>query len=236
MGAAAVQLKSVSLKRGNKELLANLDIEVSASEILAILGPSGMGKTTLLHAVAGLIEPASGQIVTSVVQPGMAFQDSLLLPWLNVRQNVSLAYQFKAHYEGADQAAVSSRIDDILNAVGLDGLQQSFPHQLSGGQAQRVSIARALVLNSEVLLLDEPFSAVDAITREQLQNLVRQTRDRFGTTVLLVTHDINEALAIADRVMVLADKDRLLELRPDANKQSEQKAQILLALGGNYVI
>lgn len=236
MGATAVQLKSVSLKRGNKELLENLDIEVSASEILAILGPSGMGKTTLLHAVAGLIEPASGQIVTSVAQPGMAFQDSLLLPWLNVRQNVALAYQFKAHYEGADQLSVSSRIDDILNAVGLDGLQQSFPHQLSGGQAQRVSIARALVLNSEVLLLDEPFSAVDAITREQLQNLVRQTRDRFGTTVLLVTHDINEALAIADRVLVLADKDRLLELRPDVNKQSEQKAQILLALGGNYVI
>lgn len=236
MGAAAVQLKSVSLKRGNKELLANLDIEVSAAEIFAILGPSGMGKTTLLHAVAGLIEPATGQIVTSVVQPGMAFQDSLLLPWLNVRQNVALAYQFKAHYEGAEQAAVSSRIDDILNAVGLAGLQQNFPHQLSGGQAQRVSIARALVLNSEVLLLDEPFSAVDAITREQLQHLVRQTRDRFGTTVLLVTHDINEALAIADRVLVLADRDRLLELRPDANKQLEQKAQILLALGGNYVI
>lgn len=236
MGAAAVQLKSVSLKRGNKELLANLDIEVSAAEIFAILGPSGMGKTTLLHAVAGLIEPATGQIVTSVVQPGMAFQDSLLLPWLNVRQNVALAYQFKAHYEGAEQAAVSSRIDDILHAVGLAGLQQNFPHQLSGGQAQRVSIARALVLNSEVLLLDEPFSAVDAITREQLQHLVRQTRDRFGTTVLLVTHDINEALAIADRVLVLADRDRLLELRPDANKQLEQKAQILLALGGNYVI
>ena len=236
MGTAAVQLKSVALKRGSRELLSNLDIEIAAGEILAILGPSGMGKTTLLHAVAGLIEPSSGEITTSVEQPGMAFQDSLLLPWLTVRQNVALAYQFKAHYVDADQVEVTEKIDRILSAVGLDGFQKSFPNELSGGQAQRVSIARALVLNSEVLLLDEPFSAVDAITREQLQNLVRETRDRFGTTVLLVTHDINEALAIADRVLVLADKDRLLELRPDKSKQTEQKAQILLALGGNYVI
>lgn len=236
MGAPAVQLKSVSLSRGTLELLSDVNLEVREAEILAILGPSGMGKTTLLHAIAGLIEPVRGEILVSVSQPGMAFQDSLLLPWLTVRENVALAYQFKAHSGGADPLAVSERIDTILKAVGLENLQASFPNQLSGGQAQRVSIARALVLNSEVLLLDEPFSAVDAVTRSQLQQLVRETRDRFSTTVLIVTHDINEALSIADRVLVLAARDRLLEFQPEPTEIKEQQAQIITALGGSYDI
>lgn len=236
MGTAALQLNAVTLHRGARELLTDLNLAVASAEILAVLGPSGAGKTTLLHALAGLIQPSAGELVRSGAQPGLAFQDSLLLPWLNVRENVALAYQFKAHARGADPQAVAARIDEILRAVGLWEFQTSFPTQLSGGQAQRVSIARALVLNSEILLLDEPFSAVDAVTREQLQKLVLQTREHFGTTVVLVTHDVTEALEIADRVLVIAEKNRPLELRPDKNKQTEQKAQILHALGGNYVI
>lgn len=236
MGTAAIQLTEVSLRRGATEVLSDISFEVQESEIVAILGPSGRGKTTLLHAIAGLLAPSHGEISSRFSQPGIAFQDSLLLPWLNVRQNVALAYQFKKHSVGADAKQVSERITSILQAVGLSLFGQSFPHELSGGQAQRVSIARALVLNSEILLLDEPFSAVDAVTRGQLQNLVRTTRDRLGTTVLLVTHDIDEALAIADRVLVIADSNQLLELRPEINKQQEQKSKILLALGGNYVI
>jgi NitT/TauT family transport system ATP-binding protein len=133
-------------------------------------------------------------------------------------------------------AAVSQRITEIIHAVGISELEANFPHELSGGQAQRVSIARSLVVNSEILLLDEPFSSVDAVTRTQLQELVRSTRQQLGTTVIVVTHDITEALAISDRVIVLAESSKTLELHPDQNQEAEQAAQILLALGGNYDI
>lgn len=236
MGTAALQLTEVSISRGHKTVLSGLNLSVEPSEILAVLGASGRGKTSLLHAIAGLIEIDSGEISKQSKQPGVAFQDSLLLPWLTVRQNVALSFQFKANYLGANPEEVTERIERILLAVGISELQQSFPDQLSGGQAQRVSIARALAANPQLLLLDEPFSALDAITRSQLHKLIRDTRDLLATTIVLVTHDISEALAIADRLVVLADKDRTLELRPETEKQTEQEAQILLALGGNYVI
>lgn len=235
MGAAAVSLDQVTLSRGGKAVLEQFNLSVAKGEIVSILGPSGRGKTTLLHAIAGLIQADAGEIHLDS-QPGLSFQDNLLLPWLTVRQNVALAFQFKAHYKNADPAAVSQRITEIIHAVGISELEANFPHELSGGQAQRVSIARSLVVNSEILLLDEPFSSVDAVTRTQLQELVRSTRQQLGTTVIVVTHDITEALAISDRVIVLAESSKTLELHPDQNQEAEQAAQILLALGGNYDI
>lgn len=235
MGTTAVSLDQITLSRGGKAVLQDFSLSVGKGEIVSILGPSGRGKTTLLHAIAGLIQPDTGQIHLDS-QPGLSFQDNLLLPWLTVRENVALAFQFKAHYKVADAAAVSQKITEIIHAVGISELEGSYPHELSGGQAQRVSIARSLVVNSEILLLDEPFSSVDAVTRGQLQELVRSTRQQLGTTVIVVTHDITEALAISDRVIVLADNHKTLELRPDQDKKSEQAAQILLALGGNYDI
>jgi NitT/TauT family transport system ATP-binding protein len=235
MGTAAVSLDQVTLSRGGKAVLEQFNLSVAKGEIVSILGPSGRGKTTLLHAIAGLIHQDAGEIHLDS-QPGLSFQDNLLLPWLTVRQNVALAFQFKAHYKDADPAAVSQRITEIIHAVGISELEGNFPHELSGGQAQRVSIARSLVVNSEILLLDEPFSSVDAVTRTQLQELVRSTRQQLGTTVIVVTHDITEALAISDRVIVLAEHNKTLELRPDQDQEAEQAAQILLALGGNYDI
>lgn len=235
MGTSAVSLDQITLSRGGKAVLQDFSLSVGKGEIVSILGPSGRGKTTLLHAIAGLVQPDSGEIEL-LSQPGLSFQDNLLLPWLTVRENVALAFQFKAHYKDADAAAVSQKITEIIHAVGISELEGSYPHELSGGQAQRVSIARSLVVNSEILLLDEPFSSVDAVTRGQLQELVRSTRQQLGTTVIVVTHDINEALAISDRVIVLAENHKTLELRPDQDKESEQAAQILLALGGNYDI
>jgi ABC-type nitrate/sulfonate/bicarbonate transport system ATPase subunit len=235
MGTAAVSLDQVTLSRGGRAVLEQFNLSVARGEIVSILGPSGRGKTTLLHAIAGLIQADTGEIHLDS-QPGLSFQDNLLLPWLTVRQNVALAFQFKAHYKNADPAAVSQRITEIIHAVGISELEANFPHELSGGQAQRVSIARSLVVNSEILLLDEPFSSVDAVTRTQLQELVRSTRQQLGTTVIVVTHDITEALAISDRVIVLAESSKTLELHPDQNQEAEQAAQILLALGGNYDI
>lgn len=236
MGTAAIRLSDISISRGSKQIIRGLSLEVAASEIVAILGPSGRGKTTLLHAIAGLTKPDAGEVSLSHSQAGLVFQEGLLLPWLTVRQNIALAYQFKANYQGAEAVAVSKRIDDVIAATGLSGLEGQLPKELSGGQAQRTAIARALVLNSEILLLDEPFSSVDAITRTALQELLQRTRNLLGTTIVLVTHDINEALSVADRVVVLADNDRILELRPDKQTEEQQAAQILLALGGNYVI
>lgn len=236
MGTAAIRLSDISISRGSKQIIRGLSLEVAASEIVAILGPSGRGKTTLLHAIAGLTKPDAGEVSLSHSQAGLVFQEGLLLPWLTVRQNIALAYQFRANYQDADAPAVSKRIDDVIAATGLSGLEGQLPKQLSGGQAQRTAIARALVLNSEILLLDEPFSSVDAITRAALQDLLQRTRNLLGTTIVLVTHDINEALTVADRVVVLADNDRILELRPDKQTEEQQAAQILLALGGNYVI
>jgi ABC-type nitrate/sulfonate/bicarbonate transport system ATPase subunit len=235
MGTAAVSLDQVTLSRGGRAVLEQFNLSVAKGEIVSILGPSGRGKTTLLHAIAGLIQADTGEIHLDS-QPGLSFQDNLLLPWLTVRQNVALAFQFKAHYRGADADVVSQRITEIIHAVGISELEANFPHELSGGQAQRVSIARSLVVNSEILLLDEPFSSVDAVTRTQLQELVRSTRQQLGTTVIVVTHDITEALAISDRVIVLAESSKTLELHPDQNQEAEQAAQILLALGGNYDI
>lgn len=236
MGTAAIRLSDISISRGSKQIIRGLSLEVAASEIVAILGPSGRGKTTLLHVIAGLTKPDAGEVSLSHSQAGLVFQEGLLLPWLTVRQNIALAYQFRANYQDADAPAVSKRIDDVIAATGLSGLEGQLPKQLSGGQAQRTAIARALVLNSEILLLDEPFSSVDAITRAALQELLQRTRNLLGTTIVLVTHDINEALTVADRVVVLADNDRILELRPDKQTEEQQAAQILLALGGNYVI
>jgi len=236
MGTPAIQLKEISISRGSKRIIQDLSLEIASSEIVAILGPSGRGKTTLLHAIAGLTKPDAGVVELAHGQSGLVFQEGLLLPWLTVRQNIALAYQFKANYLKADSTLVSKHIDEVIAATGLSGLEGQLPDQLSGGQAQRTAIARALVLNSEILLLDEPFSSVDAITRGALQDLLRETRATLGTTIVLVTHDINEALAVADRLVVLAENDKILELRPDKQTEDQQAAQILLALGGNYVI
>jgi NitT/TauT family transport system ATP-binding protein len=189
--------------------IRDLTFEVSAGEIVSIVGPSGCGKTTLLKALAGLLTPTSGMIrfqsqVVRGVPDGLAmvFQEysRSLLPWTTVHANIELPLR----YQRLDSIERTQRVAESLQAVGLSGFGDRYPWQLSGGMQQRVAIARALAYHPKLLLMDEPFASVDAQTRADLEDLAAAVRDQFDITIVLVTHDIDEAVYLSDRVVVLS--------------------------------
>ncbi len=191
--------------QAQRSILENVSLEIRAGEFLAIMGPSGIGKSTLLRAISGLVAPSRGTILatgrrqTSGKFATLVFQDARLLPWRRVRGNVEFGLEgtIPRRSERADRAR------NALRLVGLQALETRWPHQLSGGQRQRVSIARALALEPALLLMDEPFSALDIATRRTLQDEILSIWSTAGATVVLVTHDLDEALHLADRVVVL---------------------------------
>jgi NitT/TauT family transport system ATP-binding protein len=187
-------------------IFEDFDLAVARGEFVAVVGRSGVGKSTLLRILAGLAEPSAGRFALDVGRrpasrpTGLVFQDSRLLPWRRIRANVEFGL------EGLDLARAerARRADAALELVGLSAHADKWPHQLSGGQRQRVALARALAVDPELLLMDEPFGALDAITRRALQDELLRVRARTGKTVIFVTHDVEEALYLADRVVVLA--------------------------------
>ncbi|WP_353814535.1 ABC transporter ATP-binding protein [Agromyces sp. SYSU T00266] len=190
---------------GTRDVLRGIDLDVAAGEIVAILGPSGCGKSTLLRIVAGLDHPTSGEVAIdeAPVRPfdvrcAVGFQEPRLLPWRSIEKNVALGLpRGTARRDGRAQVA------RLLELVGLAEFAGHRPHEVSGGMAQRASLARALARNPEVLLLDEPFGALDALTRLKMQDLLLDVHAAEPTTVLLVTHDVDEALQLADRIVLL---------------------------------
>ena len=201
-----LRVASVSKRFLNgRAALAGIDIEVARGEIVALVGTSGSGKSTLLRVIGGLEVPTSGEVQINgrrVEGPspeiGMVFQEPRLMPWLSVAQNVGFGLEGVVPRAEADQ-----QIARILAEVGLSDAADALPRELSGGMAQRVAIARALVTNPEVLLLDEPFSALDAFIRLGLQDHLMRIWSLHGPTMIFVTHDIEEALALGDRVLVM---------------------------------
>lgn len=201
---------------GNR-VLDGLDLTVGDGEFVALLGRSGSGKSTLLRVLAGLDDAASDGVSGDVRVPGsvsMAFQEPRLLPWRSVRDNVVL---------GLDRPDAAEIADRSLAEVGLDGHAQAWPLTLSGGEAQRASLARALVREPDLLLLDEPFGALDALTRIAMHRLVLDLWERHRPGILLVTHDVDEALLLADRVLVLADGAIVAEHVPGERPRSVER-------------
>jgi len=189
--------------------LQGLSLDVAVGEFLTLLGPSGCGKSTFLRVVADLIQPNSGEIRVFGAQPeaarlqrdiGFVFQDPALLPWRNALQNVELPLQVAVGR--ARRAKATPR--ELLELVGLKGSEQAYPHELSGGMRQRVSIARALASDPKILLMDEPFGALDEITRDRLNEELRRVWRELGITVLFVTHSIHEAAYLGQRVLMMA--------------------------------
>jgi sulfonate transport system ATP-binding protein len=188
-----IRLERVSKRFDDVAVLDRIDLVIPAGEFIAIVGRSGSGKSTLLRIIAGLEQASAGKL-QSTDRLAVAFQEARLMPWLKVAENVGFGLPAK------DRARI---VADALGEVGLAGKAASWPLTLSGGQAQRVSLARALVRQPEVLLLDEPFGALDALTKLEMQNLVGTLWRAHGWTVVMVTHDVAEAVRLADRVIVL---------------------------------
>ncbi|MBT0769978.1 ABC transporter ATP-binding protein [Kineosporia sp. J2-2] len=196
-----MSFEGVSKRYGSTVVLDGLDLRVAQGEFVAVIGRSGTGKSTLLRIVAGLEKPDSGTV--SVPEGvAVAFQEPRLLPWLGVGANVALGLP----------ASQRDRAVRALAEVGLEDRAGAWPLELSGGQAQRASLARALVREPRVLLLDEPFGALDALTRLEMQSLVGRLWRDHGWTVVMVTHDVDEAVRLADRVIVLGEGSIRLEL------------------------
>ncbi len=191
------------------EALREASLSVRRGERVAIIGPSGCGKSTLLRIIAGLLAPTAGQVrlegqVVAGPSPrvSLMFQDAALLPWRTVLQNVALPLELRAFRNVSPLASPR----ELLSWVGLSGFEHARPHELSGGMAQRVALARALITRPPLLLLDEPFGALDALTRESLTALLDQLLNRTQSTLIVVTHDINEAVFIADRVLISSSR------------------------------
>jgi len=211
--ASAIQARNVGVRffteRRDVTAIQSLDLDVAQGEFLTLLGPSGCGKSTFLRVVADLQAPSRGDVAIFGGTPqaargrrdiGFVFQDAALLPWRTALQNVELPLQVGG---GASRKGRRSPIE-LLEMVGLRDRAQAYPHELSGGQRQRVSIARALVSDPKILLMDEPFGALDEITRDRLNEEIRRVWKETGVTILFVTHSIHEAAFLGERVLMLA--------------------------------
>ena len=224
---------------GRRTVLHGVDLEIPRGQFVALVGRSGSGKSTLLRAIAGIDHEVEGRgEIAAPDRVSVVFQDSRLLPWRRVLANVLLGLPRR----GTEGRAAADRARAALAEVGLAGREDAWPNQLSGGEAQRAALARSLAREPELLLADEPFGALDALTRIKMHALLRELWERHGPTVLLVTHDVDEAVLLADRVLVLEEGrfslDLPIELPHPRSARDERLAayrdRLLTALGVEY--
>lgn len=208
---AYIELKKVNKFFDNNgedfQVLRDIDLEIEKGEFICFVGASGCGKSTLLRSIAGLEVNYQGSITVDgkeikkpEKQRGMVFQEPRLFPWMNVGQNIGYVLDIK------DKETKRKKVEEFVNMVGLKGFENSLPKELSGGMAQRAGIARALANEPEVLLMDEPFGALDALTKIQLQQTVRKIHNESHQTTIMVTHDIEEAVFLADRIVIFTNR------------------------------
>jgi NitT/TauT family transport system ATP-binding protein len=236
MASPAIDLRGVSkrfsTRGGGVEAISSLSLTIGSGEFVAVIGPSGCGKSTLLKMVAGIESPSGGTIIVEGGTPdqarrrrlfGVVFQDPVLLPWRTLEGNVSLPLEIvgRRRPEGARS------VRELIELVGLAGFESSLPAQLSGGMKQRAAIARALILNPSILLLDEPFGALDEYTRNQLNLELLRIWSQSHTTAMLITHSIQEAVLLADRVVVLTPRPARVAMEVDISlPRPRQLAQL----------
>ncbi len=208
-----VRLHNVTVEYGNSNgglvAIADVSLSVTAGEVVGIVGKSGCGKTTLLKVIAGLVKPVRGEVFFNGRKMsgtskgvGMLFQSPLLLPWRTVIKNILLPIEIM----NDDVRNYLDRAHELIERTGLKGFENSYPWELSGGMQQRVALCRALIHRPSLLLLDEPFSALDAITREEMWNLLQEIMEYEKCTTILVTHDVREAVLLSDRIVVMGEK------------------------------
>ena len=195
---------SFASSEGRLEVLRDIHLQLGKREFLCILGPSGSGKTSLLRLIAGLIQPDSGTITFTTLLPKLSlmFQQANLMPWRTVYQNIALPLEL----QGADTGTISQKVKEMVEMIGLKEFEDSWPAEISGGMAQRVAIARAFISDPDLLLLDEPFGSLDALTRERMAGELLQLWQARPRPVVMVTHSIPEALLLADRVVVFSPR------------------------------
>jgi ABC-type nitrate/sulfonate/bicarbonate transport system ATPase subunit len=193
--------------------LNNVNVQIKSGEFVSLIGPSGCGKSTFLRLLAGLSRPDEGRFTldgTPITGPGyergLVFQDPTLFPWLTVYDNIAFGVKIRNVYHDKKK-----EVQDFIRLVGLEGFEKAYPHQLSGGMAQRVALARALVNHPKVLLLDEPFGALDAFTRMNMQDELLKIWQERGTTMVMVTHDVDEAIYLSDRIFVMSARPAKIE-------------------------
>jgi ABC-type nitrate/sulfonate/bicarbonate transport system ATPase subunit len=239
LSVRAVSKAFITADGSELAVLDNVSLSVSAGQLVSILGPSGCGKSTLLRLIAGLDEPTRGRIVVGNVpitgpsaERGLVFQDPNLFPWLTVRRNVQSGLVATGRLRSRRH-----EVDEFIRLVGLEGFESSYPHQLSGGMAQRAALARALITHPTLLLLDEPLGALDAFTRMRMQDEVLRLWSARGTTMLLVTHDIDEAIYMSDRIIIMTPRPGRIERIIDVPlpRPRQRNSPDFLALRGRLI-
>ncbi|MGX5851456.1 ABC transporter ATP-binding protein [Mesorhizobium sp. PL10] len=235
MGRIAAERVSIRLGRGSAafEAVSDVSFEVTPGEFVCLLGPSGCGKSTLLGALAGHILPLSGRLSVDGVpvrgphpDRGIVFQHHTLFPWKNARDNVA----FGPKMRGVGRAERRREADRILNLVGLDGFADHYPGQLSGGMQQRVEMARVLINRPRLLLMDEPFGALDALTRLRMQELLLEVWEQFRTTIVFVTHDIDEAILLSDRIIVMQAQPGRIQEEINVDFERPRTAEMIASI------
>ena len=242
----SLSISHLSVKLGEREIISDLSFDLRQGEIASLLGPSGCGKTTLLRAIAGLIQPTGGTIrfgsqlvgVSSVVLPpnkrgtGYVPQQGALFPHLNVAKNIS----FGLDREIYTKKQISEITEEMINLIGLPGFENRLPSQLSGGQQTRVALARALAIKPKLILLDEPFSALDAVLRDELRSEVVGLLRKLGSTAILVTHDREEALVSSDRVILMRSGRVVQDGTPEEVYEAPISPEIAASTGDVLVL